>query len=246
MLYAIYPFFLKTALVRNHSLRKGPSHVHSPGPDWPSRAPAVTVTVAMLECVVVTTLVAVAVMYTVEAVGTGDPVAATSLGFTAAAPEDEDEAEDAKFGSASLGAGTGRTMDLDSVAAGDGGVGVDSKSEPEPKSVPATSLGSEAVPVPVEATTVVTAAIFVGWGEADIDALGVTLPGPPPACPRIFSMAASAAIMTIAWVFPVGRSGWILASTMYCPRISGYQYTRAQEETYQILSTINLGIRINH
>lgn len=112
----------------------------------------------------VTTLVAVAVMYTVEAVGTGDPVAATSLGVTAAAPEDEDEAGDAKFGSASLGAGTGRTMGLDSVAAGDGGVGVDSKPKPVPKSVPATSLGSEAVPAPVEATTVVvlTAAIFGG------------------------------------------------------------------------------------
>ena len=151
MLYRVYPFFLEPTLVRNHALRTGPSHVHFPRPDWPSRAPAVTVTVAMLECVVVTTLVAVAVMYTVEAVGTGDPVAATSLGFTAAGPEDEDEdeAKDAEFGSASLlGAGTGRTMDLDSVAAGDGGVvGVDSK--PEPKSV-------------VSATTVVTAAIFVG------------------------------------------------------------------------------------
>ena len=91
-----------------------------------------------------TTLVAVAVMYTVEAVGTGDPVAATSLGFTAAGPEDEDEAEGAVFGSALLGAGTGRTMDSDPVAAGDGGVGVDSK------------------PVPVDATTVVTSAIFAG------------------------------------------------------------------------------------
>ena len=94
----------------------------------------------MLECVVATTLVAVAVMYTVEAVRTGDPVAATPLGFTAAGPEDEDEAEGAVFGSALLGAGTGRTMDLDP----DGGVGVDSK------------------PVPVEATAVVTSAIFVG------------------------------------------------------------------------------------
>ena len=137
MLYRVYPFFLEPTLVRNHALRTGPSHVHSPRPDWPSRAPAVTVTVAMLECVVATTLVAVAVMYTVEAVGTGDPVAATPLGFTAAGPEDEDEAEGAVFGSALLGAGTGRTMDLDP----DGGV---------------------SKPVPVEATTVVTSAIFVG------------------------------------------------------------------------------------
>lgn len=34
-------------------------------------------------------------------------------------------------------------------------------------------------------------------------------------CARMRATAASATIMTMAWVLPVGRSGWILASTMY-------------------------------
>lgn len=38
--------------------------------------------------------------------------------------------------------------------------------------------------------------------------------GPLP-CARMRATAASAAIMTMACVLPVGRSGWILASTMY-------------------------------
>jgi hypothetical protein len=36
-----------------------------------------------------------------------------------------------------------------------------------------------------------------------------------PPCARMRATAASATIMTMAWVLPVGRSGWMLASTMY-------------------------------
>jgi hypothetical protein len=55
-------------------------------------------------------------------------------------------------------------------------------------------------------------AIAVFWLGAETATLEEPAPLP---CSRIRATAASAAIMTMAWVLPVGRSGWILASTMY-------------------------------
>ena len=80
-------------------------------------------------------------------------------------------------------------------------------------------VGAAGVLVAVGAAEDSTGATEEATGMAELVASGVAegagtvgLLEPPPRA-RIRAAAASAATMTMAWVFPVGRSGWMEAST---------------------------------